>query len=97
MDVPQERRFAGFDCFQKVIDSGIDMVILATPPGFRPQHFEAAVKANKHVFMEKPVSTDAAGIRSVLKTAHEAKRKKLNVVVGLQRHYQSKYIDLKQF
>ena len=63
MDVPQDRRFAGFDCFQKVIDSGVDMVILATPPGFRPEHFEAAVKADKHVFMEKPVAVDPPGIR----------------------------------
>ena len=51
LDVPKDRRFAGFDCFQKVIDSGVDMVILATPPQFRPEHFEAAVKAGKHVFM----------------------------------------------
>ncbi|MDH3651857.1 MAG: Gfo/Idh/MocA family oxidoreductase, partial [Saprospiraceae bacterium] len=71
-----------------------DVVILTTPPGFRPMHFEEAIRQDKHVFMEKPVATDAPGIRSVLKTAKEAKRKRLNVVVGLQRHYQDKYIQL---
>ncbi len=69
----------------------VDVVILATPPGFRPMHFEAAVDAGKHVFMEKPVATDAPGIRRVLAAAEVAKQKQLNVVVGLQRHYQTVY------
>jgi len=90
IDVPAERRFAGFDAYQQVIPL-VDVVILTTPPGFRPMHFEAAVAADKHIFMEKPVATDAPGIRKVLATAEEAKRKKLNVVVGLQRHYQTIY------
>ncbi|MCH1507497.1 MAG: Gfo/Idh/MocA family oxidoreductase [Verrucomicrobiales bacterium] len=94
MDVPQERRFAGFDCFQKVIDSGIDMVILATPPGFRPQHFEAAVKANKHVFMEKPAAVDPPGIRRVMAAAEEAKKKNLSVVAGTQRRHQNHYREI---
>jgi predicted dehydrogenase len=93
VDVPAERQFVGFDAFQKVIDSGIDLVILATPPGFRPQHFEAAVKAGKHVFMEKPVAVDAAGVRQVLAAAAEAKQKNLGVGVGLQRHHQESYIQ----
>ena len=59
IDVPEDRQFVGFDAYQKVIDAGVDLVILATPPGFRPIHFEAAVKAGKHVFMEKPVAVDA--------------------------------------
>ncbi len=90
LDVPEEHKFVGFDAYQKAIDLA-DVVILATPPGFRPEHFEAAVKAGKHVFMEKPVATDAPGIRKVLAAAEEAKAKKLNVVVGLQRHYQTVY------
>jgi myo-inositol 2-dehydrogenase/D-chiro-inositol 1-dehydrogenase len=94
MDVPQERRFIGFDCFQKVIDSGVDMVILATPPGFRPQHFEAAVKADKHVFMEKPVAVDPQGIRRIIAAAKEAKAKKLSVVAGTQRRHQNHYIEI---
>ena len=71
-----------------------DVVILTTPPGFRPIHFEEAVNQNKQIFMEKPVATDPAGIQRVLKAAEIAKAKKLNVVVGLQRHYQNSYREL---
>ena len=64
IDVPEERKFSGdFDAFKKAIASDCDLVILATPPGFRPQHYEAAVQAGKNVFTEKPVATDAPGIR----------------------------------
>ena len=90
VDVPQERRFVGWNAYQQLIPL-VDVVLIATPPGFRPIHFEAAIAANKHVFMEKPVATDAPGIRRVLETAEIAKQKKLNVVVGLQRHYQAEY------
>ena len=90
IDVPEERKFVGFDAYKKAIELA-DVVILTTPPGFRPIHFEEAVKQNKHIFMEKPVATDAPGIRRVLAAAEEAKKKKLNVVVGLQRHYQTVY------
>jgi len=90
LDVAEENKFVGFDGYKKVIDM-VDVVLIATPPGFRPEHFEAAIKADKHVFMEKPVATDAPGVRKVLATAEMAKKKKLNVVVGLQRHYQKKY------
>jgi predicted dehydrogenase len=93
VDVPEERKFVGFDAFQKAIDCGPDLVILATPPGFRPQHFEAAVKAGKHVFMEKPVATDPAGVRKVLAAAEESKKKGLAVGVGLQRRHQKEYIE----
>ena len=61
--MPEDRKFVGFDAYQKAIDAGVDLVILATPPGFRPIHLAAAVKAGKHVFMEKPVATDAPGVR----------------------------------
>jgi predicted dehydrogenase len=93
IDVPAERRFFGFDAYMKAIALA-DVVILATPPGFRPIHFEEAIKQNKHVFMEKPVATDPAGIQKVLATAAIAKQKKLNVVVGLQRHYINSYREL---
>ncbi|MEZ6086490.1 MAG: Gfo/Idh/MocA family oxidoreductase [Pirellulaceae bacterium] len=83
LDVPPERQFVGFDAFQDVIDSGVDVVLLTTPPHFRPQHLKAAIDAGKHVFCEKPVAVDAPGVRSVLKTCEEAKRKKLSVVSGL--------------
>ncbi len=88
--VPEEHKFVGFDAYKDVI-ANCDVVLIATPPGFRPIHFEAAVAADKHIFMEKPVATDAPGVRKVLETAKIAKQKKLNVVVGLQRHYQTVY------
>mgnify|MGYP002621840016 CR=1 FL=1 len=93
IDVPQDRKFVGFDAYEKVLATDPDLVILATPPGFRPIHFEAAIKAGKHVFMEKPVATDAPGIRRVLAAAAEAKKKNLGVGVGLQRHHQKVYLE----
>ena len=93
IDVPEERKFVGFDGYLKAIPLA-DVVILTTPPGFRPIHFEEAIKRNKHVFMEKPVATDPAGVKKVLEAAEQAKQKKLNVVVGLQRHYQNSYREL---
>jgi predicted dehydrogenase len=91
--VDESRRFVGFDAYQRVIGSDIDLVILATPPGFRSFHVEAAVKAGKHVFMEKPVATDAPGIRRVLEATALAKKKNLKIGVGLQRHHQAPYIE----
>jgi myo-inositol 2-dehydrogenase/D-chiro-inositol 1-dehydrogenase len=93
IDVPAERQFVGFDAYQKVIDSGVDLVILATTPGFRPIHFEAAVKAGKHVFAEKPVAVDAPGVRRFLAANEEAKKKNLLVAIGLQRHHQAPYLE----
>ncbi len=93
LQVKEENKFTGFDAYKKAIALA-DVVILATPPGFRPIHFEEAVRQNKHVFMEKPVATDPAGIQKVLQVAEEAKKKKLNVVVGLQRRYQTSYREL---
>ncbi|MCO6458344.1 MAG: Gfo/Idh/MocA family oxidoreductase [Pirellulaceae bacterium] len=93
MDVPKDRQFVGLDGYKGVMESDIDLVILATPPGFRPLHFEAAVKAGKHVFMEKPVAVDAPGVRRVLAANEEAKSKNLAVAVGLQRHHEKAYIE----
>ncbi|WP_290793934.1 Gfo/Idh/MocA family protein [Flavihumibacter sp. UBA7668] len=93
IDVAEDRKFSGFDGYLKAIPFA-DVVILATPPGFRPIHFEEAIKQNKHVFMEKPVAVDPAGVQKVLAAAAIAKQKKLNVVVGLQRHYQNSYREL---
>lgn len=90
VDVPESRKYVGFDAYKKAIEHA-DVVILTTPPGFRPGHFEEAILQGKHVFMEKPVATDAPGVRKVLEVAAAAKQKKLNVVVGLQRHYQTVY------
>ena len=93
VDVASDKIFWGFDAYQKAIDAGPDVIILATPPGFRPMHFEAAVKAGKHVFMEKPVAVDAPGVRKVLEAAKAAKEKNLKVGVGLQRHHDPKYVE----
>jgi len=86
IDVPADRQFVGFDAYQKVI-ACCDVVLLTTSPHFRPMHFKAAVDAGKHVFAEKPVAVDAPGVRSVLATCEEAKRKKLSVVSGLCLRY----------
>lgn len=91
VDVPGRRRFPGLDGYRKVLDCDIDLVILATPPGFRPLHFEAAVYAGKHVFMEKPCATDAPGVRGLLAANEVAKSKGLLVAVGLQRRHEAKY------
>ena len=94
INVNRETIFTGFDAYKQAIDMA-DVIILTTPPAFRPLHFEYAISQGKHVFMEKPVATDVAGIRTVLAAGIEARRKKLNVVVGLQRHYQRSYQSIK--
>jgi predicted dehydrogenase len=95
VDVPEENKFIGFDAYQHAIALA-DVVILTTPPGFRPSHFEEAVRQGKHIFMEKPVAVDGPGVRKVLAAAEEAKKKNLKVAVGLQRHHQKPYIETLQ-
>ncbi len=82
VQVPDSACFSGLDAYQKVIDSGVDVVLLAAPPGFRPLHLKAAVEAGKHIFCEKPMATDAPGVRSVLESAAKAKAKNLALVAG---------------
>jgi myo-inositol 2-dehydrogenase / D-chiro-inositol 1-dehydrogenase len=91
--VKGEQVYTGFDAYKQVIASDVDLVILATPPGFRPIHLEAAVAAGKHVFTEKPVATDSAGIRSVLATYEAALKKNLAIVAGTQRRHQAEYVE----
>lgn len=91
--VTAEQTFAGMDAYKRVIDSDCDLVVLATPPGFRPQMFEYAVAKGKHVFMEKPVATDAPGVRRVLAAVEESKKKNLMVGVGLQRRHEPPYVE----
>ncbi|VAW24865.1 Myo-inositol 2-dehydrogenase [hydrothermal vent metagenome] len=93
-EVADENCFIGFDAYQKVIDSGVDIVILATPPKFRAEQFEAAVQARKHVFLEKPVAVDPVGIRSVMASAKKAESLGLKIVTGTQRRHQRDYIDI---
>jgi predicted dehydrogenase len=86
--VTPEKCFVGLDAYQKVIDSGVDVVLLATPPGFRPVHLKAAVDAGKHIFCEKPMATDASGVRSVLESVEVAKEKSLSLVAGFCWRYE---------
>jgi len=95
VDVPRERQFIGFDAYKQATALA-DVVILATPPGFRPMQFEEAVRQGKNVFTEKPVATDAPGVRRFLAAAAESKRKNLKVGVGLQRHHQLGYLETLQ-
>jgi predicted dehydrogenase len=94
IDVPKERRFVGLDAYRKAIDSGVDAVLIAAPPGLRPMHFEYAVKQGKNVFMEKPLASDAPGVRRILEANKIAREKGLKVAVGLQRHHQDSYLEM---
>jgi predicted dehydrogenase len=92
--VKENRCFSGFDAYRKVIGSGVDMVILAGPPHFRSKHLRAAIEAGKHVFMEKPVATDPAGVKSVIESAELARKKGLAIVAGTQRHHSAPYLEV---
>lgn len=87
VNVNKSNRFIGFDAYKRVLESGVDVVILASPPAFRPDHLTAAVTAGKHVFAEKPVAVDAEGVRKVLAAAKLAKSKRLSVVSGFCYRY----------
>jgi predicted dehydrogenase len=87
VQVDKEHQFIGFDAYKQVLESDVDVVILTTPPAFRPGHFEAAVASGKHVFCEKPVAVDAPGVRSILESARKAKEKGLSVVSGFTFRY----------
>jgi predicted dehydrogenase len=91
--VPADKCFVGWDAYQQVLASDIDLVILATPPGFRPMMIKAAIAAGKHVFAEKPIAVDPSGVRTVLAAAEEATKKSLGLVVGTQRRHQPSYIE----
>src|SRR5262249_2724173 len=93
IDVPQERRFVGFDAYRRVIEN-VDVVLLCTPPGFRPLHIRAAVQANKHIFAEKPIAVDTPGVKSVLESCAEARKRNLAVVSGLCLRYSNAYREM---
>ena len=86
VDVPHQ--FVGLDAYQKLIGSGVDLVILATPPGFRPVQFRAVVEAGKHCFIEKPMATDAPGVRSIMESVKISKQKNLAIVAGFCWRYE---------
>jgi predicted dehydrogenase len=92
--VTPETCFVGLDAYEKVLAAGVDLVILAAPPFFRPRHLKAAVEAGKHVFMEKPVAVDPAGVRSVIASSEMATQKRLAIVAGTQRRHQAHYVEI---
>lgn len=93
-DVTPDREFVGFDAYEKVMATDVDVVILATPPGFRPLMVEAAVAHGKNVFMEKPVAVDPVGIRRVLAASEVAAKKGLAIVAGTQRRHELNYLEV---
>ena len=93
LKVTDDTCFVGFDAYRHVIDSDVDVVILATPPGFRPQHLRACVEAGKHVFAEKPVAVDPVGVRHVIETARMADARGLSVVAGTLYRRQPSYVE----
>jgi predicted dehydrogenase len=95
-EIADEKCFVGFDSYEKVIDSGVDVVLLCTPPHFRPKHVEAAVNAGKHIFMEKPIAVDPVGARSVMVSAERAKEKELCMVSGTIRRVQTDFVETKR-
>ncbi len=92
VEIPEENCFTGFDAYQQLVESDIDLVLMATPPYFRPAHFEAAVEARKHVFMEKPVAVDPVGARAVMTTARKADGLGLCIGTGTQRRHEADYL-----
>lgn len=96
VEIPDENCFLGFDSYEKVIDSGVDMVLLCTPPHFRPAHVEAAVNAQKHIFMEKPIAVDPFGVRKVLAAVKRARTLNLNIVSGTIRRSQKDYMETRR-
>jgi predicted dehydrogenase/predicted small lipoprotein YifL len=91
--VADDKCFVGFDAYKKVIDSGVDMVVIATPPAFRPIHFQYATEKGVHSFLEKPIAVDPKGYRTIMATAKQAQAKNLSVVCGTQRHHQRPYVE----
>lgn len=95
-NVDPKRAHVGVNGYKEVMGSNVDAVLLVTPPGFRPEHFKAAVAAKKHVFMEKPLAVDVPGVHEILEAGEKATKQKLTVIVGLQRHYSKAYRKCKE-
>jgi len=94
--IDPDHHFLGFDAYKKVLASDIDVVLLATPPGYRPEHFVAAVEAKKHIFAEKPFGTDPVGVRKVMAASKKAEELKLTVMSGAQRRHQDGYVETRK-
>lgn len=93
VDVKADKKFVGLDAYKQLIDSGVDVVLLASPPGFRPMHLQAAVEAGKHIFCEKPMAVDSVGYHVAMAAVNKAKEKKLNLVAGFCWRYSTSRIE----
>ncbi len=93
INIPADKRFVGLDAYKQVIDSDVDVVIIVTPPFFRPLHFQYATEKGKHSFLEKPICVDPVGYRTIVATARQAAAKNLRVITGTQRHHQRNYVE----
>lgn len=93
IDIPEDKRFVGLDAYKQVIESDVDVVIIATPPLFRPIHFKYATEKGKHSFLEKPICVDPVGYRTIMATAKQAAAKNLCVITGTQRHHERRYVE----
>ncbi|GIW99292.1 MAG: oxidoreductase [Pirellulaceae bacterium] len=93
VDVPEDRIFTDLDGYKQAIDVDCDLVVIATPPAFKPQQFEYAVQKGRHVFSEKPVAADVAGVKRFMKAVEESKKKNLLVAIGLQRRHEPQYVE----
>lgn len=93
IEIAEDKRFVGLDAYKQVIDSDVDVVIVATPPLFRPEHFKYATEKGKHSFLEKPICVDPVGYRTIMATAKQAAAKNLCVITGTQRHHQRNYVE----
>ncbi len=91
--IEKKNCFVGLDAYEKLLDAGVDYVILATPPYYRPKHLAACIEAGRHVFMEKPAAVDPVGVRSVMESGRKAKEKDLSIAAGTQRRHQMPYIE----
>jgi len=93
VDVKPDKKFIGIDAYKQLLDSGVDVVLLASPPGFRPMHLQAAVDAGKHIFCEKPMAVDTIGYHMAMAAVKKAKEKKLNLVAGFCWRYSTSRIE----
>lgn len=93
IDIPEDKRFVGLDAYKQVIDCDLDVVLIATPPLFRPVHFKYATEKGKHSFLEKPICVDAVGYRTIMAASKQAAAKNLCVVTGTQRHHEHRYVQ----
>jgi len=93
VNIPDKNCFVGFDAYKRLLETDVDVVLFATPPHFRPEHFEACIQARKHAFLEKPIAVDPVGIRKIIATGKKAEAVGLTVITGTQRRHKRDYLE----